>query len=813
MRNLNVTVGKSRFDKGLARHEWSWQDFLQRFEEPIRTKETVEQFKRSSIKQQTAAKDKGCYVVGTFRGANRRKENLVGRDAICLDMDHAGADWSERLESAMKKWAYMAHTTRKHSEKTPRVRVVVPTSRTLLPEEYQPVARMVAAQIGIDQFDDTTYAPARVMYWPTASKDADNYERIVGASETFLDVDRLLTSMYKDWKDTTEWPVSSRENSAPRAPSGKKLKDPTERSGVVGAFCRVYDIHSAIAEFIPDRYEATGDRYTYAEGSTAAGLVVYDDKFAFSHHENDPCSGRSVNAFDLVRIHKYGEADAEAQDDTPPNKLPSYAKMAEFCKTLDSVQEEMVKASADDGFDPADGFEVLDSAPPSGQHPVVPQRPERDPKWKNKLDKHSDNGRIYVTLPNLALILENDEALSQIDLRHDEMRERVTMLGHLPWDPERSRHRTEYRDEDDLDLKVWLETRWKMNGEVSNQKLADAVMHVAWKNRFHPVREWLRSLTWDGTERLDTMLVDHLGCMDSNYVRAVARKWLCGAVARVFDPGCRFQYMLVLESPEQGIGKSTFGRILAGDDWFNDDIAAVDGKDAIEALQGAWIVEMAELHTLSKAEVEKTKAFISRQTDKMRPAYGRRVRLFPRQTVFIGTTNEEVYLKDATGNRRFWPVLCHVRRMDEGRLNAEREQLFAEAVARYDSGEPLYLEDRDTEKEALIQQALRFTDSGLVGIIEEKLGEPVRVDHYKVDPDIDMDEDPNGPTEPRDRVCIMEIWTDFLGGSTSNLSPQKTADIRNAMKRIPGWRATPNPVSFGRFGKQRGWRRVGADAD
>ena len=810
MRDLNLTIGKTRFDKQCHRREWSWQDFLKRFAEPIRTKETVEAFRRSSIKQQTNAKDRGCYVVGRFRGPGRRKANLVGRDALCLDMDHAGESWREHLELAMKRWAYMAHTTRKHTDKNPRLRIVIPTSRTMLPEEYQPIARMVASKIGIEQFDDTTYAPARVMYWPTASVDADNYERIVGPSETFLDIDGVL-ALYDDWKDMTQLPLSSREKSAPRTPSGKRAKDPAERSGVVGAFCRAYGIHSAIGEFIPDKYDSCGDRYTYFAGSTAAGLVVYDDKFAYSHHENDPCSGRSVNAFDLVRIHKFGDEDSEIAEDTPFNRLPSFLKMNEFCDGLETVKEEIVKAAADDGFDPTDGFSVAETGVVMpGTKALAPER-KRDPKWKTKLNIHADSGGIHTTLPNLELMMENDEALAQIDLRYDEMRERPMMLGHLPWDVERSKNRLEYRDEDDLGLKIWIETKFKMHGQVAIQRITEAVTHVSWKNRFHPIRQWLESLEWDGEERLDTMLVDHLGCTDSRYIRAVSRKWLCGAVARVYDPGCRFQYMLVLESPEQGVGKSTFGRLLAGDDWFSDAMVSMKGKDAIEALQGTWVVELAELHTFSKAEVEHIKAFVTRQVDKMRPAYGRRVRLFPRQSVFIGTTNEQMYLKDATGNRRFWPVLCHVRRMDEGKLEAEREQLFAEAVQRYKAGEALFMEDRTTEEEALRQQALRFADSGMAGVLEQYLDEPIREDHYTALPEIDFDDDPAGPTVRRDKVCMMELWTEALGGSQQNFSPQKQAEIRNAMKRVSGWRMTDNPRSFGRYGRrQRGWFRAGA---
>ena len=801
MRQITLTIGQSLYDKECHRREVSWEQFVKRLEGPRRTNESVEQFLRMSKEQQAKAKDRGVYVVGTF-SQGRKRRDLVSRDAICLDMDHAGANWRETLY-ALRKYAYVAHTTRKHAEDAPRIRIVVPLSRSISAAEYAPAARMIASKMGINHFDDTTYDAGRVMYWPTASKDSENYERIVGESEDFIDVDKVL-ALYDDWKDATEWPLSSREKSAPRTPSGRKAVDPRTKSGVVGAFCRVYDIHAAISEFLSDRYETCGDRYTFIEGTTAGGLVVYDDGlFAHSHHEHDPVSGRTVNAFDLVRLHLHGDLDDDVNPETPIGRHPSYIKFREQCLEIADVKLELIKMDADDGFDPTDGFTVIED----GEDPAAPAdtRPV-DPKWKAGLAVKGD--RIISSLPNIKAILSNDERLRAIDLRYDLMRERPVGNGTVPWDETRKLNNEQWRDEDDLGLRVWLETRFKLSGEVSGARMVDAITSVAWDNRFHPIKDWLETLKWDGEPRLDTMLVDFLGAADNEYTRAVSRKWLTGAVARIMKPGCKFDYMLVLESPKQGIGKSTFGAVLAGEEWFNDDMVSMQGKEAIEALQGSWIIELAELHTFSKSEVEHIKAFISRRRDKMRPAYGRRIREFDRQCVFLGTTNEETYLKDASGNRRFWPVLCRVNRMDVDKLRAEREQLLAEAVHRYDSGEPLYLEDAKVEERAIREQSLRFSASGLAGLIELYLDQPIHDDHYQIAP-----EDRADMTEPgtvqRERICLMEIWECGLDGRRTDLTPQKRSEIFQAMRQVSGWRRMDHHQSFGRFGKrERGWERI-----
>jgi putative DNA primase/helicase len=249
---------------------------------------------------------------------------------------------------------------------------------------------------------------------------------------------------------------------------------------------------------------------------------------------------------------------------------------------------------------------------------------------------------------------------------------------------------------------------------VSSSVAAEAMHAIAEESRYHPVRDYLRALTWDGVARADTWLVDFLGAADTPLNRAFASKFLIAAVARVMRPGCQVDTMLVLEG-RQGLRKSTALRILAGEEHFTDHSPDIGSKDAAQQLQGIWLMEQAELATLGRADKNRVKEFISRRTDRFRPSYGRVARDFPRQCVFAATLNPggSGYLADDTGARRFWPVLCGVgwpgrREVDSLALAGARDQLWAEAVARYDAGEPWWLADSALQADQEAATADRF---------------------------------------------------------------------------------------------------------
>jgi hypothetical protein len=325
--------------------------------------------------------------------------------------------------------------------------------------------------------------------------------------------------------------------------------------------------------------------------------------------------------------------------------------------------------------------------------------------WKKSLSVDS-RGNYRRSVTNLAKILLQAEGWDV--LVYDDFSDRLLMMACPPSHvglPEQTWPRT-WRENDDLLVMAWFEEVWGL--EVSRNRVSEAISLVYQARRTHPLRHYLDGLTWDGVPRLAHWLTTYLGVESTPYTQAVGASTLRAAVARILEPGSKVDTMLVLQG-QQGAGKSKAIRALCGERWFTDDLAEFGTKDAAEQLLGAWFVEVAELGAMNKSEVERVKSFVSRQVDRFRPAYGRKVEERPRQCVFIGTTNADTYLRDETGNRRFWPVqVGAVGPLDVEALKRDRDQLWAEAVAQVAAGARWYLDaklDPEAFKEATDKQA------------------------------------------------------------------------------------------------------------
>ncbi len=775
---LDIALGNSRKTKTWKNKPVLWSELLDRLENTTRTPETVAEYKAMGRNRQSEIKDVGGFVGGFCNNGSR--SDIRFRSVLCLDADFADGElWDDW--GLLFGHAAAVYSTHKHTVEKPRLRLVVPLARNVDPDEYQAIGRRVAATLGIDKFDDTSYQPQRMMYWPSTSQDGAYFFDYVDAD--FLDPDAVLAT-YHNWRDVSSWPMSSRVAEVVKKTAAKQ-KDPLTKSGLVGAFCRAYTIQEAIETYVP-AYQPCDEpgRYTFTEGSTAAGVVVYEDKFTYSHHATDPASAQLVNAWDLVRLHQFHELDDGIDPDTPITSRPSYKAMADLAAADERVKAQIV---ADRMAEADADFEVL---------------PDED-DWRKKL-KITEKGGIASTIENVVVILNGDPLLAgRVAL--DLMANNIVALASLPWRSVTGS--SQWVDSDDAALRYYLERKYGLSGK---DKIFDAVNVVALQNSFHPVKEYLESCEWDGVKRVDTLLVDYMGAEDNEYTRTVTRKVMAAAVARIYRPGCKFDNMLTLRGA-QGLGKSSFIGLLGGQ-WFSDTLTTVQGKEALEQIQGVWIMEVGELAGMRKAEVEAIKLFLSKRSDRYRPAYGRRLQEFPRQCIFIGSTNESQFLRDTTGNRRFWVVDTPNEPLKDfwEELTPETVRLiWAEAVALYKAGEPLYL-SKDMEKIAREVQETYEEENPQVGIVAAYLERKLPADWPTMDL-YDRRQWLQGSaegTEERRTVCSLEIWAEALGQSPDKLDRYAGKDVRDIMAKLPEWKHKGNAkITAGPYGRQRYFER------
>ena len=780
---LDIATGISRKTKTWKNVTMRWSELLERLGNVVRTSETMAEYKAMGRNQQSDIKDVGGFVGGYCDNGSRT--DIRHRSVLCLDADFADAElWSDW--ELLFGCAAAVYSTHKHTPEKPRLRLVIPLSRNVSPDEYQAIGRRVAADLGIDKFDDTTYQPQRVMYWPSCSRDGEFYFRYSDAP--FLDADAELAT-YHDWHDVSAWPMSSRVAETVKRTAARQ-KNPLEKSGLVGAFCRTYSIQEAIAEYVPT-YQPCDEpgRYTYTEGSTAAGVVLYDDKFSYSHHATDPTSGMLCNAWDLVRLHHFHELDADIDPGTAATSRPSYKAMIQLAQDDVKVRTQLINdriAETKDDFDA----------------PLDEEAGSDD--WKGQL-RVTEKGTIAMTIENVAIILQNDPNLKGC-IAWDEMDMLLAVKRDLPWREASDRRGKTWQNSDDANLRLYME---RVYGITAKEKIQDGIETTAKANSFHPIRDYIRAAEWDGTPRIESLLIQYLGAEDTDYTRAVTRKTMVAAVARVFRPGIKFDYMLTIRG-KQGIGKSALLSRLAGS-WFSDSFSTMQGKEAYEQVRRAWIIEVGELAGMKKAEAETIKLFISKREDQYRPAYGRQIEVFPRQCIFIGTTNESEFLRDATGNRRFWVVdTPNSEDRTDFRTELTQEivhQIWAEAYHYFRQGESLYLTG-DIEDEATQIQAAHAEKDDRLGAVQKFLNRKLPKDWEEKDLYERRDwmqSDAKG-TEPRTRVCRMEIWCEVFGNQMGKYSVYDGKAI-HAMLEACGWKYTNSSRSFGEYGNQRAYAR------
>lgn len=809
-KQISVSVGNSRKATSWQPLTLTVSELYSRLAAPLRGTETIAEYLAMPKAEQDNRKDIGGFVGGRLSGPRRKADNVVDRSIVTLDFDTIPPFGTEKILSTLESfgYGYCVYGTRKHRAEAPRLRIIVPTDRYMTVDEYDAVSRRIADNIGITMADPTTFEASRLMYWPSCSADGEFVFQY--ADKPFLSVESALAT-YADWHDWTQRPQ------VPGANNYQKLAvrqgDPESKTGLIGAFCRVYDIYRAMAELLPGIYEPVDNdpaRFTYLNGSTTGGAIIYDNgKFLFSHHATDPCGGKLVNAADMVRLHKFGYMDDNAAPDTPTNKLPSYKAFIEFATADKEVSSLQVKEQYEAGQQEFAGV-MQAAAPGAGEGAGATQgesgsEDDGDPNaWLMTLQV-TQQGAIKPTIDNICIILDNDPLLKG-KFALNAFAGRGEVLGPLPW--EANGKRRLWSDTDSNGLYWYLEKRYN----VTKRGNIDAALDIhASTHAFNEVQDYINTLSWDGTPRLDTLFIDYLGAEDNIYTRAVCRKAFTAAIARAMEPGCKYDNMLILCGP-QGIGKSTIlDKMSRG--WFNDSIRTFEGKEASELLQGVWLVEVAELDAFRRTDVARIKQFLSLRADRYRAAYGRNVKELPRCCAFFGTCNVMDFLQDMTGNRRFWPVDVglqpHPKDVWHDLSDNEIAQIWAEAKVRWQIGEQLYLTG-EVEKMAQEMQERHREANPKEGMIEDFVSKEIPEDwqnwplarrrdwwagaaHGEV------------KTVPRKRIAAIEIWCELYNGNQRDCKQTDTREINAILGKLTTLQRANSSFRCGPYGTQRGF--------
>lgn len=736
--------------------------FMKYFKKPYVTPEKRKEFNRLSKEEQDNLKS----IAGWYSGAQcsdgyRNLRNILPRNIATIDMDYVPDYVPDQIETGcfgLSDIEFFAHSSRRHTPEEPRIRIILPLSRRVDRDEYSAVIRLIGQRIDPDMklVDPVSYRPAQMMFFPTCSKDDEKHYFFFRNEAEVLDVDAMLAEFEEkigDWRDLSLLPRHPDEDNLRRR--ADRAEDPTEKEGIIGDFCRAYTIFDVMDEFLPGVYlpgdEKSGHpRYTYAGSTSSNGAIVYDDgKFIYSHHGHDPGCDMNLNAFDFLRIHKFGDLDTGEKSDKKVTELPSFRAAAEFAETLQPVRKQRVarnydlRAMFDDaGIEPeGDIVEAVEYDPVAdllGDIPAPKPKKKKEPEtddeaaikailadligddvdlpplqvrlrseprplppadedWLASEVEMTAKGEIISNLPNVAAIVYNDPRLRG-SAAFNEFTQRLvctrSVKSNIKAVPvvhcDDAYNGSPWQDIFDTAVRALLEypngkDKAGYGMKVTDRDLVGGISLAAQRNKFHPVKDYLKSAKAGTWEAVETMLIRYLGLEDNAYHREVSANIMLASVARIFNPGHKFDFAPIIVG-RQGRGKSTFIKVLYGADWFGEIACKLDDKqDIAEELAGKWGCELPELSAFHKSDHNAAKMFLRRQHDDVRMAYDRRVSILPRQSVFWGTTNDIKFLKDPTGNRSYWVLLLGEgdQYFDLAALADEREALWGAAYAEW----------------------------------------------------------------------------------------------------------------------------------
>lgn len=719
-------------------------------------------------------KECGSYVLGTLSGTRRTNQTLVSRGALTLDVDHPAEGFLDDLRMSLGNRLALVHTTFQSTKAEPRYRVIIPLDREVAPDEYRAAAHYVMHGVDYESFDHSSVEPARYMFRPATAKPSEYHWEVIG--NRVAQADALLVEFEHDLSEL-DTPKPSRFK-----------RDPFEIDGPVGAFNRAYQDWAELIDVFELPYEpAEGDRWHLKGAAAAAGMSQCAPGLVYSHHSNDPAYGKACSAFDLVRLHVFGHLDEDSPSKTPVNRLPSHKAMLELATTDARVVTELVGSDFKDELD--DAADEIDSQ-----------------NWITRFRLNPNTGKVEDDIQNWDLIAAHDPALK--GLYFNELSMAVETAGELPW-RKLTAGREVFDAGDRASLALHIERSYGIR--PSRAYLDDLISDKARTTRRNPVREYLESLTWDGKPRLETCLP---GTRDTKYTALVARKALVSAVARMMEPGCKADHMLVLYGPE-GLGKSFWiDKMSRG---FSSPLGRIGDKDTLITMQRSWIMTSDEGHAMKNAEWDAQKEFITRRSDVFRAPYEREAQVHQRHCVIWGTTNDEVFLRRQEGNRRFLMIRCE-ESVDFDALTPEYiNQVWAEAMTLYQNGEKLYLTDEESELAAYEREAFMEEDV-TVGMVQEYLDTLVPADWESRSPESRqqwlMTRDDGISEKGTERitvVCSNQLWVEAMGRRRGEHKRLDLLNLTTAMKNNPGWVQLPGRVRVPFYGPQVVFQRVDAE--
>lgn len=746
---LDITTAPKRDSRHWTAGQVTWEDVIDMMTDVAKTKAcgnyVLGRFKKTTVRHPGI--DLPCTNL------HRTKVAIELRGALTLDVDYPGDDFREKV--AALPHASIIHTTYSSTDEEPRYRLIVPLSRTVTPDEYHTAAAALMQQLGEKQFDAGSVQPERYMFKPSESAKGRFWYKV--SDGELASVEALLEDFQADL------------SVIPLPKPNRSKRDPFGIDGTIGAFNRAYDDFGTLIEEYDLPYaEAGADRWHLVGASAAAGMGIVAPGLVHSHHANDPAYGVTCSAFDLARLHMFGDLDEKAKPGTPINKLPSTLAMLDEATKDVRVVTELVGADFVSDMDDV----VADATAAASKT-----------NWRLGFSINSRTGVPTDSIGNWDLIAENDDVIP--GLYYNELTLAIETERDLPWRKlEKGQEVFDKADEYAFANHIEREYGLRATTQVVERMISEGPRN----RRVNPVRDYLESLTWDGKTRIEEALP---GVRPTTFTRMAARKSLVAAVARMFEPGIKWDHMLVLFGSE-GLGKSFWIERMTKGKW-SASLGRIQDKDTLVTMQRSWILTSDEGHSLRKADFDAQKEFLTKTADVFRMPYDREARAYPRRCVIWGTTNDDVFLRRQEGNRRFLIVRCEDKVDFEALTEEYVDQVWAEAVHLYRAGEQLWLTQEESDLAAVEREHFTEEDA-LAGLIQKYLDTLVPSDWNTTSPEdrqMWLMNSNDGltavGTDRIDQVCSIQIWVEAMGRRKGDARRMDLLDINTALKQIPGW--------------------------